>query len=152
MKLPNAVALALILFPWLLLASSESEKSTTYIIHMDKSSIPKAFSTHHYWYSSMLRSLAQAQTSPKIIYTYDNAFHGFSAVMSKHELEALKKFPGFISAYADDIVTPDTTPINSFLSILPLDFWPASNYGKDVSSASSTPVSGPKVQALRMME
>ncbi|KAG8390965.1 hypothetical protein BUALT_Bualt01G0138300 [Buddleja alternifolia] len=140
MKLPNAVALALILFfPWLLLASSQTERST-YIVHMDKSSMPKAFSTHHYWYSSMLTSvssLALSQTSPKLqpnlIYTYDNAFHGFSAVMSKHELEALKKFPGFISAYADDIVTPDTTHSYKFLSLnTAAGLWPASRYGKDV--------------------
>ncbi|KAI3460197.1 hypothetical protein Pfo_016860 [Paulownia fortunei] len=142
MELPNAVAL--ILFSLFLLAHHvhlASAERSTYIVHMDKSSMPKAFSSHHYWYSSLLKSVKSvAQTSldgnkpePKLIYTYDNAFHGFSAVMSKDELEALKKSPGFLSAYADDVITPDTTHSYKFLSLnTATGLWPASEYGKDV--------------------
>ncbi|KAI3460198.1 hypothetical protein Pfo_016861 [Paulownia fortunei] len=139
MELPDTVALTL--FSLILLAYHASAERSTYIVHMDKSSMPKAFSSHHYWYSSMLKSVKSvAQTSlladklePKLIYTYDNAFHGFSAVMSKDELEALKKSPGFLSAYADDVVTADTTHSYKFLSLnTATGLWPASEYGKDV--------------------
>ncbi|KAI3460195.1 hypothetical protein Pfo_016858 [Paulownia fortunei] len=142
MELPDTVAL--ILFSLFLLAhhiDHASAERSTYIVHMDKSSMPKAFSNHHYWYSSMLKSVKSvAQTStdgdkpePKLIYTYDNAFHGFSAVMSKDELEALQMSPGFLSAYADDVVTPDTTHSYKFLSLnTATGLWPASEYGKDV--------------------
>lgn len=109
---------------------------------MDKSSMPKAFSTHHFWYSSLLKSAKSvAQTSldaadksePKLIYTYDHAFHGFSAVMSRDELQVLKKSGGFVSAYVDDVVTPDTTHSTKFLSLnTAAGIWPASQYGKDV--------------------
>ncbi|KAL0325568.1 UNVERIFIED_CONTAM: Subtilisin-like protease SBT3 [Sesamum radiatum] len=117
----------ILLLPLCLLADHHvleaSTERSTYIVHMDKSFMPKAFSSHHYWYSSMLQSVKSvAQTSldrdnleSKLVYTYDNAFHGFSAVMSKPELEALKKSPGFLSAYVDAT-----------------GLWPASQYGKDV--------------------
>ncbi|PIN26150.1 Tripeptidyl-peptidase II [Handroanthus impetiginosus] len=73
------------------------------------------------------------KTEPKLIYAYDNAFHGFSALLSEDEVEALKKSPGCISAYADDIVTADTTHSYKFLSLnTATGIWPASQYGKDV--------------------
>ncbi|XP_022879898.1 subtilisin-like protease SBT1.9 [Olea europaea var. sylvestris] len=127
-----------VLFSWFLLASAER---STYIVPMDKSLMPKAFSSHHYWYSSTLQSiksvgpttLGAQNPSPKLLYTYDHAFHGFSAVMSKDELGALKKSPGFLSAYPDNIVTPDTTHTYKFLSLnTATGIWPASEYGKDV--------------------
>ncbi|KAK6115945.1 hypothetical protein DH2020_008214 [Rehmannia glutinosa] len=99
MELPNVVAL--ILFSLFIFAhnvhQTHAERST-YIVHMDKSTMPKAFSSHHYWYSSIL-----------------------------------KPSPGFISAYADDVVTPDTTHSYKFLSLnTATGLWPASAYGKDV--------------------
>jgi len=39
------------------------------------------------------------------LYTYD----GFSVVLAPNELEAIKMFLGFISAYNDKIVTLETT-------------------------------------------
>ncbi|KAK6160693.1 hypothetical protein DH2020_004074 [Rehmannia glutinosa] len=129
----------LILLSFYLLSNNVPQASaqrSTYIVHMDKSFMPKAFSSHHYWYSSMLqsvKSVAQTSLEPKLVYTYDNAFHGFTAVMSKNELQALKRSPGFLSAYADDVVTPDTTHSYKFLSLnTATGLWPASQYGKDV--------------------
>ena len=60
-----------------------------YIVHIDKSLMPKVFASHIYWYTSMIDSIGNVgQTSdhgfvPKILHTYDAAFHGFSALMSK---------------------------------------------------------------------
>ncbi|KAL9143812.1 hypothetical protein ABFS82_14G258500 [Erythranthe guttata] len=133
MELP-LMAAALILVSIFLLAGDVSAERSTYIVHVDKSSMPKAFSSHHHWYSSMLKSVKSIDESEsKIIYTYDNAFHGFSAVMNKDELEALKKSPGFLSAFEDGVVTADTTHSYKFLSLnTATGLWPASNYGKDV--------------------
>ncbi|KAG8377581.1 hypothetical protein BUALT_Bualt08G0048000 [Buddleja alternifolia] len=137
MKLVQIVALFLFSCCFLLASAERSP----YIIHMDKSFMPKAFSSHHYWYSSVLqtvKSVAQPSNNddelePKLIYTYDNAFHGFSALISKSELKALKNSPGFLSAYADGPVTPDTTHTYKFLSLnTATGLWPASEYGKDV--------------------
>ncbi|XP_051139093.1 subtilisin-like protease SBT3 [Andrographis paniculata] len=108
-----------------------SEERSTYIVHMDKSFMPMAFSSHHHWYSSMLQSV-NSQTSPKLLYSYDNAFHGFSAVVSETDLETLKNSPGFLTAYADGPVFPDTTHSYKFLSLnTAAGLWPASQYGKD---------------------
>ncbi|KAK2979194.1 hypothetical protein RJ640_024636 [Escallonia rubra] len=137
-------ALLLLFFPCFLLAfrgtssaSLEHDRST-YIVHMDKSSMPKAFASHHHWYSSTIETVKsnhdnEHQSSPSLLYSYDHAFHGFSALLSKAELEALKRTSGFVSAYNDRVVTIDTTHSFEFLSLNPVTgLWPASEYGKDV--------------------
>lgn len=136
--------LFLVLFPCplLLLAlnvGSISAERCTYIVQMDKSLMAKPFTSPHHWYSSILDSITIANPAtskrhkPSLLYTYDNALHGFSATLSRDELEALKKAPGFVSAYADKQVTLDTTHTTEFLSLNPHSgLWPASNYGEDV--------------------
>lgn len=104
---------------------------------MNKSMMPKTFSSFHTWYSSIVDSLKPStninKNPPSLIYSYDNASHGFSAVLSPDELQKLTKSLGFISAYPDRNVTLDTTHTPEFLSLNP-DFglWPASNYGEDI--------------------
>ncbi|KAK6245220.1 hypothetical protein SCA6_008310 [Theobroma cacao] len=111
----------------------------TYIVHMDKSFMPKIFASHHSWYSSTVDSLksrntalsSNPRTSPTLLYSYDSGAHGFSAVLSPDELETLKKSPGFVSAYPDRSVTLDTTHTPEFLSLNPYSgLWPASNYAR----------------------
>ncbi|KAH7843331.1 hypothetical protein Vadar_015275 [Vaccinium darrowii] len=120
--------------------SAEAERST-FIIHMDKSHMPNVFTGPHHWYSSTVDSIKIVQPttsdghqSPaRILYTYDNAVHGFSAVLSKDEMETMKNLPGFLSAYGDKQATVDTTHTPEFLSLNPgTGLWPASDYGKDV--------------------
>ncbi|KAK4490375.1 hypothetical protein RD792_001051 [Penstemon davidsonii] len=115
-----------------------STERSTYIIHIDKSFMPKAFPSCHHWYSNTLDSIKSTSSDkhypqPKLIHTYDNAFHGFSAVLSNEELKALKNSPGFLSAHEDGPITPDTTHTYKFLSLnTAKGIWPASEYGKDV--------------------
>ncbi|KAL7155043.1 hypothetical protein ABFS83_03G047300 [Erythranthe nasuta] len=136
MRLVNTASL--ILFSWFLLADQyASTQRTTYIVHMDKSSMPKAFATCHHWYSSILdsssKSTNRVNSSPKHVHTYDHAFHGFSAVLSKDELRSLKNSPGFLRAHIDGPVEADTTHTYKFLSLNTASgIWPASQYGKDV--------------------
>ncbi|GLT58918.1 hypothetical protein SLA2020_317750 [Shorea laevis] len=139
---PNLYALFLTFILFALLPAYSATKSrSTYIVHMDKSLMPKAFTSHHGWYSSMLQSLQSTNPTssdshgspPPLLYSYDNAAHGFSAVLSAGELETLKKSPGFISAYLDKSITLDTTHSFEFLSLNPFSgLWPASKYGEDV--------------------
>ncbi|PHT30469.1 hypothetical protein CQW23_29936 [Capsicum baccatum] len=82
---------------------------------MDKSFMPKAFASHQQWYSSIVETAkvkvttSESSTNPtRLLYSYNNAFHGFSVVMSEDELQVLEKLPGFVSAYADKTVTLDT--------------------------------------------
>ncbi|PSS15816.1 Subtilisin-like protease [Actinidia chinensis var. chinensis] len=118
-----------------------SAERSTYIVHMDKSLMPKPFTGPHHWYSSAIDSIKSTnptasigqKSTAKLLYTYDSALHGFSAVLSEDELEDLKESPGFLSAYRDRQVTVDTTHTTDFLSLDPATgLWPASNYGRDV--------------------
>ena len=89
------------------LENAVSAERTTYIVHMDKSFKPESSPTHKHWYSSIVESLnsdkhssfhssrSVTTTPSSLLYTYDNAFHGFSASLSLQELENLKK-PGFV--------------------------------------------------------
>ncbi|KAG5556282.1 hypothetical protein RHGRI_006778 [Rhododendron griersonianum] len=108
--------------------SAAEAKRSTYIIHMDKSHMPKAFTAPHHWYSSAVDSIKTVspatsdggrQSPPRVLYTYDSAAHGFSAVLSEDEMETVKKLPGFLSAYGDRQVTVDTTHTFEFLSLNP---------------------------------
>ena len=144
---PNFVfARPLILFlitPWFLLALHGSNaKSSTYIVHMDKSQFPQVFTTHHDWFESTIDSIKSATTtnhhnpskqSHKLLYTYDHAMYGFSAVLSSDELESLSNSYGFISAYPDRVATIDTTHTFEFLSLDPSSgLWHASNLGEGI--------------------
>ncbi|CAN0922445.1 Subtilisin-like protease SBT3 [Linum grandiflorum] len=109
---------------------------STYIVHLDPSYRPKIFTTHSQWHSSIISTIKPSSTStnnPHFLYSYHNALHGFSAVLSQLELEAIQDLPGFVSAYQDKVVTVDTTYTSDFLSLNPsTGLWPASKFGEDV--------------------
>ncbi|KAF5956856.1 hypothetical protein HYC85_004081 [Camellia sinensis] len=124
---------------------STSVERSTYIVHMDKSLMPKDFTSHHDWYYSTVDSLKPtipivtttssqySKTPPRLIYTYNNVAHGFCALLSQDELEILKKSLGFISAYNDKQIKLCITHTPEFLSLNPSTaLWPASDYEKDV--------------------
>ncbi|KAM0946242.1 putative tripeptidyl-peptidase II [Dioscorea sansibarensis] len=59
--------------------------------------------------------------------------HGFSAMLSGEELQALKQMPSFLFAHQDREATMDTTYTYEFLSLnMTSGLWPASNFGEDV--------------------
>jgi len=129
----------LIITPFLLLPlHAKDETSSTYIVHMDKSHMPQVFTSHHTWYESTLHSTTtqsddQVHPSKKLVYTYNHAMHGFSAVLSPNELDNLKKSHGFVTAYPDRTATIDTTHTFEFLSLDPSKgLWNASNLGENV--------------------
>ncbi|WCJ35449.1 Subtilisin-like protease [Euphorbia peplus] len=124
-----------LLFIPLILAQSDN-----YIVHMDLSAMPSAFSSHHKWYSATLSTAFSVAKSPtetlhnsNLLYTYTHVINGFSAHLSPSELEALKNSPGYISSYVDLPVKLDTTRSPKFLGLTPNSgAWEASNYGEDV--------------------
>ncbi|KAH7520190.1 subtilisin-like protease SBT1.9 [Ziziphus jujuba] len=113
-----------------------SAESRVYIVHMDSSAMPRAFSTHHSWYSATLSSISdnsKAPTSSKLIHTYTNSIHGFTAKLTLSELEALKNSPGYISSTPDRPLKLHTTHSSQFLGLRSnFGAWPASRYGEDV--------------------
>jgi subtilisin family serine protease len=115
-----------------------------YIIHMNLSAMPKAFSNHHTWYQSTLSSALEnsqltttnnlgSPISSKLIYTYTHVMNGFCANLSPKEHESLKNSPGYISSIRDLNMKLDTTHSPQFLGLNPnIGAWHDSNFGKDV--------------------
>ncbi|XP_059298220.1 subtilisin-like protease SBT3 [Lycium ferocissimum] len=138
-------AVPLLVFSWFLfflfLSLGISAQRCTYIVHLDKSFMPKIFASTHNWHFSIIETIKievstsenDQHTTPKLLYSYDNVIHGFSAVLSKDELEYLKKSAGFLSAYKDRTVEAHTTYTSEFLKLNPASgLWPASDFGQDV--------------------
>ncbi|KAJ1703212.1 hypothetical protein LUZ63_002991 [Rhynchospora breviuscula] len=111
-----------------------SEDLTTYIIYTEKSLMPKAFSSHHDWYTAMLATAAATSSNvPYPVYVYDNAVHGFAARLSESQLSHLTNQPGILSFHPDTLVKRDTTYTPKFLGLQPdAGIWAASGEGKDV--------------------
>ncbi|KAG6624632.1 subtilisin-like protease SBT3 [Carya illinoinensis] len=141
----HSLYLCLIIFCISHLLASTLGESNNYIIHMDSSFMPKAFSAHHNWYLSTVASVLEnsdlstnnvtstTASSSKLIYSYTHVMNGFSASLSLSELEALKRSPGFVSSIRDLPVRADTTHSSQFLGLNSNSgAWPASNYGQDV--------------------
>lgn len=104
-------------------------QSETYIVHMDLSLMPRAFTSHQSWFLATLSSISNTG----LVYAYTNAIHGFSAVLSPAELEAIKKSPGYLYSIKDASVKVDTSHTPAFLG-LSSDHgaWPVTDYGRDV--------------------
>lgn len=113
------------------IVSSSTHESTTYIIHMDKSAMPKPFSNHQSWYQSTIATTTSS--SSNLIYVYDHALHGFTARLTPSQLKQLKKSHGIVAVYSDMVVNKDTTHTTDFLGLdTSAGLWPASNYGEDM--------------------
>ncbi|KAL9224151.1 hypothetical protein vseg_000215 [Gypsophila vaccaria] len=120
----------------------ETSQRSTYIIHMDKSLMPSVFTSHHHWYTSTVESLNSDPSDgrkllsgdvPTVLYTYDNALHGFSARLTLDEVQTLENHPAFVTSYKEARATIDTTRTIDFLSLNSQSgLWPASNFGHDV--------------------
>ncbi|KAJ7978227.1 Subtilisin-like protease [Quillaja saponaria] len=87
--------------------------------------MPEDFTSHHHWYSATISSLSStnmpssSDEKPLVVDSYNDALHGFSAVLFQDELESLKQTTGLISAHSDRKVTLDTTQTYEFLSLSP---------------------------------
>lgn len=113
-----------------------SSDVATYIVHMDRAAMPRAFSDHGSWFSAALSSAAEqfpetASGAPTLLYVYNNAIHGFSARLSSSQLSHIEKLRGFLSAYPDMPVQVDTTHSFEFLRLNPSSgLWPESGFGQ----------------------
>lgn len=130
--------------PWLLVfllsatafpIGSTSAEGSTYIVYMDNSAKPVAFSDDLAWYTAILSATGDSSRTadaqdPYLIYAYRNAIRGFSARLSGSQLKKLKTYPGFLSAQPDYPVQLHTTHTPEFLGLsAAAGIWPESRYG-----------------------
>lgn len=115
------------------LSSTEAEHGT-YVIHMDRSAMPAPFSDHHSWYKSTLSSLSLLDgVQPVQLYTYRHVMDGFSAVLTRSQLDQLARLPGHLATYPDTIGHLHTTHTPKFLGLgKHTGLWPAAKFGEDV--------------------
>ncbi|KAF9602788.1 hypothetical protein IFM89_031557 [Coptis chinensis] len=116
------------------IATSSMEQRGAYIIHMDKSVIPAPFPTPHHWYTSTLSSLTSKDgIAPIHLYTYKHVMDGFSAVLSKSQLNQLEKMPGHVVTYDEQLGQAHTTHTPKFLGLKKrAGLWPAGSFGDDM--------------------
>ncbi|CAJ1930704.1 unnamed protein product [Sphenostylis stenocarpa] len=91
----------------------DNQKST-YIVHVAKSEMPIIFNHHSNWYKSILKSIS---TSEETLYTYEKAIHGFSARLTKEEVQLLRSRADILEVLPEKIYTPLTTRSPHFLGL-----------------------------------
>ncbi|XP_019193559.1 PREDICTED: subtilisin-like protease SBT1.4 [Ipomoea nil] len=116
--------------------SVEEEEPESFIVFMMKSEKPRAFSTHHHWYSSIIRTLSPLSNhSSELLYTYERVAHGFSARLTPSQASQLRNVPGVISVLPDHLHQLQTTLSPQFLGLSdsdPSGLWRVSDYGADI--------------------
>ncbi|KAL9317509.1 hypothetical protein ACSQ67_014026 [Phaseolus vulgaris] len=109
-----------------ILSSANAEfAKKTYIIQMDKYAKPDTFSSHIEWYTSKVKSIlsisveAEMEKEERIIYTYQTAFHGMAAKLSREEAERLEAEEGVVAIFPDTKYQLHTTRSPTFLGLEP---------------------------------
>ncbi|KAF6166711.1 hypothetical protein GIB67_028501 [Kingdonia uniflora] len=113
---------------------SLAEEYNTYIIHMDKSTMPDHFTTQHDWYMFTLSTLPAVDgVAPIHLYTYNHVMDGFSAVMSKSQLDEVEKIQGHVATYPETFGQALTTRSSQFLGLRKHSgLWQGGELGKDM--------------------
>ncbi|CDY18654.1 BnaA09g07410D [Brassica napus] len=93
---------------------SDGAQQSTYIVHMAKSQMPSSFDQHSLWYESSLKS---ASESAEMLYTYNNAIHGFATRLTPEEADSLMVQPGVISVQSEQQYELHTTRTPLFLGL-----------------------------------
>ncbi|CAA2934486.1 subtilisin-like protease [Olea europaea subsp. europaea] len=118
---------------FLLPSALSSDGQETFIIHVAKSSKPHIFSTHHYWYTSIVRSVDTPNHPSKILYSYSHAVQGFSARLTVDQAAKIRHVRGVLSVIPDKPRYLHTTHTPRFLGLEDsFGLWPNSDYADDV--------------------
>ncbi|KAG2278125.1 hypothetical protein Bca52824_060680 [Brassica carinata] len=98
---------------------------------MAKSQMPSSFDHHSLWYESSLKSISE---SAEMLYTYNNAIHGFATRLTPEEADSLKTQPGVISVGPEQRYELHTTrtPLFLGLGVQNSGLFPETGPGSDV--------------------
>ncbi|KAL5707492.1 hypothetical protein ACHQM5_018390 [Ranunculus cassubicifolius] len=122
-----------LLFLTTLPSSLSQDTPKNFIIHVSKSHRPATFTSLHHWYTTTLTSLPPPHHSKKLLYTYQHAFHGFSAHLTDTQADILRNIPGILKVTRDRIAHLHTTRTPQFLGLSNSSgIWVDSKYADDV--------------------
>ncbi|GAB4841971.1 hypothetical protein Ancab_011929 [Ancistrocladus abbreviatus] len=111
--------------------SSTDQSLQTFIVHVSKSHKPTTFTTHHSWYSSILRSLSAHPS--QLLYSYSHSGTAFSARLTPSQATHLRRIPGILSILPDQPRHLHTTHTPYFLHLDDTSgLWPKSDYANDI--------------------
>ncbi|TKY55644.1 Subtilisin protease SBT1.7 [Spatholobus suberectus] len=109
--------------------AAEPERST-YIVHVAKSEMPETFEHHTVWYESSLKSVSD---SAEMLYTYDNAIHGYATRLTAEEARLLESQTGILAVLPEVRYELHTTRTPLFLGLdKSADMFPESSSRSDV--------------------
>ncbi|MQM07445.1 hypothetical protein Taro_040281 [Colocasia esculenta] len=107
----------------------------TYIVHV-RSPAGTVFTgseDRQEWHRSFLPPTSMSSSAPRMVYSYGNVISGFSARLTREELEAMAAKEGFLHANPDRILPLQTTHTPEFLGLHLQDgFIKGSNFGRGV--------------------
>lgn len=113
-----------------MVTDQEIKDKKTYIVHMSKTEMPSSFEQHTHWYDSSLKSVSY---SAEMLYTYNNAIHGFSTRLTAEEAEFLQEKPGVLSVWPEQRYELQTTRTPEFLGLSSsIQMFPESNSESEV--------------------
>lgn len=97
---------------------------------MAKSEMPESFDHHTMWYESSLQSVSE---SAEMLYTYENAIHGYSTRLTAEEARLLESQTGILAVVPEVKYELHTTRTPLFLGLdKSADMFPESNSGSEV--------------------
>ncbi|CAL5197767.1 unnamed protein product [Lathyrus oleraceus] len=95
-------------------SDASSSLKSTYIVHMAKSEMPESYEHHTVWYESSLQSVSE---SAEMMYTYENAIHGFSTRLTAEEARLLESQTGILAVLPEVKYELHTTRTPQFLGL-----------------------------------
>ncbi|XP_065867117.1 subtilisin-like protease SBT1.5 [Euphorbia lathyris] len=128
-------------------SSSNNDQPRTFIVKVQFDAKPSIFTLHKHWYDSFLSSLSSSQTklidspespdSPesRVIHTYENVFHGFSAKLSPTEALKIQTLPHVLAVIPERVRHLETTRSPEFLGLRTTDsagLLKESDFGSDL--------------------
>ena len=99
-------------------AQQNASEASTYIVLVEPPRSHVEEDAHRRWHESFLPSSSAGEsTESRLLHSYTEVFSGFAARLTKAELDAVAKKPGYVRAFPDRTLQLMTTHTPAFLGL-----------------------------------